>query len=262
MIKKITIIGSGNVATILGKELFRSGCSINGVWSRTLKNAMILAESLQTSGTDKFSELPGDSDLYLISVIDDAIETVVAQLSQQFGYRIFAAHTSGSFRTEVLGQYIQNSGVFYCLQTFTKNSVPDFRNIPVFISATSTFYENELQNMAQNISDCVKVIDEHQRKVLHLAAVFANNFVNHIYTVSQEILLQNNLDFKLLIPLIKESSRKIIEGSNPADIQTGPAIRRDSTIIEEHLKMLDDLPHFREIYNSVTKSLMSHHFKN
>jgi predicted short-subunit dehydrogenase-like oxidoreductase (DUF2520 family) len=261
VIKKITIIGSGNVATVLSKELYKSGSSINGVWSRTLKNAMILAESLQTFGTEKFSELPGNSDLYLVAVSDDAIESVISQLSQQFGYKIFVAHTSGSFRSEILEQYVQNSGVFYCLQTFTKNSVPDFRNIPVFVSATSTFYENELQNMAQNLSDCVKVIDEQQRKVLHLAAVFANNFVNHIYTVSQEILLKNNLDFKLLIPLVIESSRKIIEGNYPAGIQTGPAIRRDLTIIEEHLKMLEDFPHFREIYNSVTKSIMSYHYK-
>jgi len=161
----------------------------------------------------------------------------------------------------ILEQYVQNSGVFYCLQTFTKNSVPDFRNIPVFVSATSTFNENELQNMAQNLSDCVKVIDEQQRKVLHLAAVFANNFVNHIYTVSKEILLKKNLDFKLLIPLIIESSRKIIEGNDPGGIQTGPAIRRDLSIIEEHVKMLEDFPHFREIYNSVTKSLMIYHQK-
>jgi predicted short-subunit dehydrogenase-like oxidoreductase (DUF2520 family) len=261
VIKKITILGSGNVSSILGKELFKSGASINGIWSKTLKNAKILAESLQTFGTDKFSELPVNSDLYLVAVSDDAIESVVAQLSQQFGYKIFIAHTSGSFRSEVLEQYVQNSGVFYCLQTFTKETVPDFRSIPVFVSATSTFYENKLLNMAQNLSDCVKVIDEDQRKVLHLAAVFANNFVNHIYSVSQEILLKNNLDFKYLIPLIEETSRKIVEGNHPGSIQTGPAIRKDLKIIEEHLKMLEDFPQFKEIYNSLTKSLMSYHNK-
>ena len=163
MIKKITIIGSGNVATILGKELFHSGSPINGVWSRNAKNAEQLAISLQTFGTNKIADLPGNSDLYLIAVSDDAIETVAHQLSKEFGYNIFIAHTSGSFSSEILEKYVQNFGAFYCLQTFNKTSNPDFKKIPILVSATSDLYENKLMGLAQNLSDNCQIIEEKQR---------------------------------------------------------------------------------------------------
>lgn len=262
MIKKITIIGSGNVATILGKALFNCGYSINGIWSRSFENAQILASELQTFGTNLFSQLPSNSDLYLIAVRDDAIESVAINLYKEMGYNIFIAHTSGSFSTEKFEKYFNNYGVFYCLQTFTKDSILDFTKIPILITASSSGFENKLLKLAGSISDSTHLISDEQRKNIHMAAVFVNNFVNHMYTSAGVIMTQNQLDFKLLLPLIEETALKILSGKDPANVQTGPAIRNDIKIMNEHLKKLENYPLLSKIYETLSSNIRDYYQKD
>jgi predicted short-subunit dehydrogenase-like oxidoreductase (DUF2520 family) len=259
---KITIIGSGNVASVLGTELFKCGYQINGVWSRTMSNAVILADKLQTYGTDRISDLPSDSNLYLIAVKDDAIEQVAINLNKEFSYNIFVVHTSGSFSSQKFEKHFNNYGVFYCLQTFTKDSFLNFKKIPILITASSAIFEKRLLSLAENISESVHLINEDQRKNIHLAAVFVNNFVNHMYTSAHEIMTHNNLDFKLLLPLIEETTSKILEGKDPAKIQTGPAIRNDIKIITQHLEMLEKYPLLSKIYMALSTNIKEYYQKD
>lgn len=262
LIKKITIIGSGNVATVLGKALFNCGYSINGIWSRSFDNAQFLASELQTFGTNLFSQLPLNSDLYLIAVKDDAIESVAINLYKELGYNIFIAHTSGSFSTEKFEKYFNNYGVFYCLQTFIKDSVLDFKKIPILITASSISFENKLLKLAGSISDSTHLINDEQRKTIHLAAVFVNNFVNHMYTSAGVIMSQNQLDYKLLLPLIEETALKILSGKDPANVQTGPAKRNDFKIIKEHLEMLENYPLLSKIYETLSNNIKEYYQKD
>lgn len=259
MIKKITIIGSGNVATILGTVLFNSGYTINGIWSRTSENALHLASKLKTFGTNLISQLPSNSDLYLIAVNDDAIETVAHQLSMEFGYNIFIAHTSGSFSTEILANYFNNYGVFYCLQTFTKDSILDFKKIPILITASSYGDEYKLLKLAESISDSTHLKNDEQRKNIHLAAVFVNNFVNHMYTSAHEIMTNDQQEFNLLLPLIEETTLKILEGKDPSKLQTGPAKRNDNKIIGNHLEMLEKYPLLHKIYLTLSNNIKEYY---
>jgi predicted short-subunit dehydrogenase-like oxidoreductase (DUF2520 family) len=142
------------------------------------------------------------------------------------------------------------------LQTFSRDKKIDFNEIPCFITAASSKLENRLYDLASKLTDKVEFISDEQRKVLHLAAVFANNFTNHLYSISKDILLYSNLKFDYLLPLIKETTSKIAEGNSPEKCQTGPAVRNDLNTIEAHLKILDKNPEYKKIYELLTKSII------
>lgn len=258
MIESVILIGAGNLATQLALALTGKGIQVKQVYSRTIEAAKDLAGKVNADFTNDLSNLmPGD-DLYVISVKDSALEKVLMNLPTDQNRLL--VHTAGSIPMEVLSRSTNNYGVFYPLQTFSKNRNVDFSGIPICLEARDPSTLLKLQELAQRLSHSVQQINSEERKTLHLAAVFVNNFVNHFYTIGAEILHNKKLDFNLLRPLIHETAQKI-ESMTPREAQTGPARRNDQSIINDQLIMLRDQPEFQKIYNFVSQSIYNIHQK-
>lgn len=244
---RITIIGSGNVAQHLIKAFTKSELvEIVQVYSRKKEVLSSLIEFDKI--TSDFEELQ-ESDLYIIAVSDKAIADVSKQLP--FQNRI-VVHTSGAASLDVLDTK-NRKGVFYPLQTFSKNKEIDFSIIPLCLEAENTFDFRVLETVAKSISNAVFAINSDQRKALHVAAVFVNNFTNHLYQIGQEICEEHQVPFEILRPLIQETAEKI-NALNPVDAQTGPAKRNDSITIEAHLAYLTN-ENQKNIYKLLTQSI-------
>ncbi|MFC2110092.1 Rossmann-like and DUF2520 domain-containing protein [Bacteroidota bacterium] len=243
----ITLLGGGNVATHLA-DLFlqTAGIKLHQIYNRTLSSIEIFKN--RTSTTDSFENLI-DSDIYIICVSDNAIKKIADKLSNKNGLIV---HTSGSMDLEALGNQ-KRKGVFYPLQSFTKNKEVDFQSIPICLEASNTEDEILLNNLAKNISNNIYKIDSSQRKSLHVAAVFVNNFVNHLYKIGEDICQKNNIPFEILHPLILETATKL-NTLTPKQAQTGPAVRNDKETIKIHQAALN-LEH-KEIYQLLTKAIL------
>lgn len=250
---KIVILGSGNVATILGTALSKKGYEIIQVWSRDVKHAAALASLLHTAFTDSIEELDTSADLYIMAVSDDAIPVLSAQLGHLKGAVV---HTSGSTPMDVLEGHTDGFGVFYPFQTFSKSREVNFKQIPILLEASNANLMSLLTEIASSISDRVQVCSSDQRKALHIAAVFACNFTNHLYFIAQQILEENQLDFDLLRPLIVETAQKVQEFM-PDQVQTGPAVRNDLITVNSHIKQLENQPDLLKIYRLLSSRIIS-----
>lgn len=246
---KITIIGSGNVAQHLIDAFSKSkSIEIVQVFSRSQKQ---LPKNLNTNKITHNWNTLLDADLYIIAVSDDAISTVSKQLPFQ---NRFVVHTSGSTPISVLDTK-NRKGVLYPLQTFTKGKTVDFKRIPFCLEAEIENDYELLEKVAGSISDNIYKIDSQQRKALHVAAVFVNNFTNHLYQIGSEICYNNNIPFNILKPLILETAQKI-ETLLPKEAQTGPAKRNDVATINAHEQFLSE--EYQTIYKILTQSIQNH----
>ena len=248
----IVLIGSGNVSTHLGKAFQKTGNNIIQVYSKTSQAAKFLAAKLKSTYTTNLKELNPNADLYILSVKDDAIDSVLSQITINKG---IIMHTSGSVDMAVFKNKFKRFGVFYPLQTFSKTKKVNFKNIPICLEANNSNVYEQLYDLATQISTKIYAIDSNQRKKLHLAAVFACNFSNYMYTISDSILSQNDIDTELLRPLIIETANKI-KNNSPREMQTGPAKRHDLKVIENHLKLLESSPDYYSIYQILSKSIL------
>lgn len=243
---KVILLGSGNVATHLFQAFSKAeNIEVVQVFSRTISKDF--PEILQTSDFSKIKE----ADIYIICVSDTAISSVSSQL--QFENKL-VVHTSGSSDLNVL-ESKNNKGVFYPLQTFTKNKVVDFSEIPICLEAENVSDYNILEKVAKSISKNIHAISGEQRKAIHVAAVFVCNFTNHLYQIGNEICLKNSISFEILHPLIKETAEKI-QLLSPSKAQTGPAVRNDQKTIEKHIDYLTN-ENQKEIYKILTKSIQN-----
>jgi predicted short-subunit dehydrogenase-like oxidoreductase (DUF2520 family) len=254
---KICFIGAGNLATQLSKSFHENGFSISQIYSRTAKSASFLADSLNTKHTTDIGCIDIKADLYFVALKDSAVDEVLSQI--KFNNKL-VVHCSGSLPLSILEKYSENIGVFYPLQTFSKNRKIDFKSIPVFIESNSTKNEKRLLEIAHKISNSISILNSEKRKLVHISAVFACNFVNHFYTISAEILKTKDISFEILKPLILETAQKVQE-LEPENAQTGPAIRFDENIISSHLKELKGINNYAELYNSISKSIFEYHKK-
>ncbi|PCJ23689.1 MAG: oxidoreductase [Flavobacteriales bacterium] len=250
-IKTITLLGAGNVANHLGKALLNNGFSINQVYSKSIDNTYILASELNAMPCDDTKFLTNESDLYLVCIKDDFIEEIVNQLL--FTNKM-VAHTSGSVAMDILSKF-DNYGILYPLQTFSKDKEVTISDVPFCIEANNATNEQTLLELGKKLSNSVHKINSEQRKTIHLAAVFACNFSNHMYAIAENILTQNNLDFSLLKPLILETAKKV-QNNTPSTIQTGPAIRNDDDVIKNQLEMLADSKDYQDIYKLITDNII------
>ncbi len=232
---RVCIIGAGNVATHLARAL-DSISIILQVYSNNIDNARRLAGSLQSQPTaiDKLENVTYEADYYIVAVKDDAIETVARNTPASNGVW---AHTSGSVPMTVFQPYKKRYGVFYPLQTFSRDVSLDIRNVPFFIEGSSESVYDSLFKIASMISHTVCPADSERRRALHVAAVFACNFVNYMWMQADELRRQQNLDITYLKPLLDETLRKL-DSCSPAQAQTGPARRGDKQIIDKHLETL------------------------
>ncbi len=250
----ITIIGAGNMGTHLAKALQSADHKIVQVFSRTTVRARRLADTLDVSYTTKLARIRPDADLYIIAVHDDAIGEVAAQLKGIIPDKL-VVHTSGSVPSTVLQPYFERYGSFYPLQTMSIGKSVDFKSLPICTDAAQSDDADFLYQLAQTLTPKVYRITDEQRRILHVAAVFVNNFTNHLYHIAQEMLTQEGLDFDILKPLILETASKI-QAASPRDMQTGPAARGDQEVIKKHQAYLEKFPEYREVYALLTKGIL------
>ncbi len=244
----IVILGTGNVATHMFKAFQNSKATrVIQVYNHRPESLKAFENLVDT--TSSISGLKA-ADLYLLCLKDDVIEKISEQIQS---FEAIVAHTSGS--QTVLSK--PNSAVFYPLQTFSKNSPLDYSKIPICLEANSEENISILKTIASSISNQVFEIDSTQRQTLHLAAVFVCNFTNHLYKIGEDICQKDQMPFDILKALIQETSEKVNRES-PSQIQTGPAIRKDSSTIKRHLKQLKDKRH-KDIYQLLTQSIIESH---
>lgn len=247
---KVVCIGAGNVATHLSTSLQSAGARIIQVYSHTQANAAALACVLGADPIDDLSALDRSADLYVISVRDDAITTVAAALAGVAG---LVVHTSGATPLSALSGF-ERYGVLYPLQTFSKSREIAFAGIPLCLEANDAATMGDLKKVAALLGPLMYEVNSENRKALHLAAVFACNFTNHLYHLGARILQERELDFEMLRPLIQETANKV-QHALPFNMQTGPAIRDDQATIKRHVEELHDMPELAALYEILSNSI-------
>jgi len=249
---RICLIGAGNLATQLGIALSENGHEIVQVWSRTSERARQLASKLNCEYTTELFSISYNADIYILAISDTALENV---LSQRDWSDTIVVHTAGSTPMNILTPYCKNFGVFYPFQTFTVDKKVDFGQIPICIEANTSQNLEVLIKLAQSITQNIRFLDSEQRRQIHLAAVFACNFVNHFYAIGEELLKEKGIDFEILKPLILETAAKMTY-QTPESSQTGPANRNDIITMNKHLAMLGEHPDLKNLYSIISERII------
>jgi predicted short-subunit dehydrogenase-like oxidoreductase (DUF2520 family) len=249
---RITLIGSGNVATHLGAAFKNAGHQIVQVYSRNPQNAAMLAYNVKAEPVDDLELLNPDTNLFVISVRDDAIGGIAEKLA---GYSKLIVHTSGATSIEAIRLFTDQAGIFYPLQTFSKNKEVNFNTVPLCIEGADEEITRQLQTLAWTISQNVYKVDSAQRRILHLTAVFACNFPNYLYYAAGLLLKEHDLDFDMLRPLILETAEKV-QAHLPQDVQTGPAVRNDRQTMDAHLQLLAQNAELQEVYKLLSQLII------
>lgn len=250
----VSVIGTGNLATHFCRSLTSSDFPIQRVYSRSLKRAeKFIADNKLTAKAVSGSTL-FDTDLVLICTSDDAIESFVN--AHQFGNKTTIVHCSGTISVEVLDQpHVNEFGVLYPLQTFTKSRLVDFSKVTGFVESKNPESKQKIEALAWSLGMIVTPIDSESRRQLHIAAVFASNFTNCLYSIADDLLQPLGLDLSVMEPLVKESQAKALSmGPKPA--QTGPAKRGDSKTLEKHLNSLQD-PKVKALYELISDRIQA-----
>lgn len=245
---KILIIGAGNVATNVGLGLKQAGYEMVGCFSRSIESACLLAKTLDCLIVHDLQNLP-KHDLILVCVPDTSIADVIAHLPSTSNI----AYTSGTISLDELSNS-HKIGVFYPLQTFTKNKQIDVKTVPFFVESNDESLENLLLILAKHIGLRAEITSSEQRKQLHIAAVFMNNFTNHLAYLAKQHVEKHELSWENLLPLLAETFSKL-NTESPKDIQTGPARRNDLNVIEKHVSALSG--NEKEIYKAITNSILN-----
>lgn len=253
--QSVSFIGAGNLAWHLAPALDNMGYIVREVYSRNLSHARELTKRLYQAETKPNLDFSSSSShIFIIAVSDDAIQSIAQEVVLPDSAVL--VHTSGSQPLSILGYAATpNIGVFYPLQTFSKGKRVDFQQIPIFIESETSDAAPELKKMAEAISKNVKSISSTERKALHVAAVFASNFTNHMLTISKDLLERHNLDFTILKPLISETLNKSL-AIGPDQSQTGPAVRGDLEILDKHLEFLKNDESLAAIYKHVSQHII------
>lgn len=248
---KIVLIGAGNVATHFGMALKKAKHEILQVYSRSESSSKELSKRLRSKYTTDVKSILTSADLYIISISDHAIKDFLKSFTTK---NKIIVHTSGSVAIKIFGKKFKRHGVIYPLQTFSKERNIRFNEVPLLIEASNAATFSSIATLAGTVSPFVFEMSSSERKLVHLAAVFANNFSNHLFVQAEKILMKKNIPFPLLGPLMHETVIKAIKIS-PRAAQTGPAKRGDSKIIEEHLAMLEKEPALQKIYKLLSESI-------
>jgi len=249
---QIVIIGSGNVATVLGGKLQEAGHRIVQVFSRRPEHAMRLARELRCEHVSRWEYIYRDADLYIAALSDDALWTLHSEISLPGK---LVVHTGGAVPREVLLKVSANSGVLYPLQSLRKELRP-YPEIPLLVDANLKPDLDRIFDVARSISGQVQAADNDTRLRLHVAAVLVNNFTNHLYVLAEEYCRKEGADFNMLLPLIRETALRLTM-IPPRDAQTGPAIRGDEATIGRHLELIGGYKDIKEVYTLITRQIQS-----
>ena len=249
---KISIIGTGNVATVLSKLMFAKNHSILQVYGRNIDSATVLANEVNAQAISILDELNNNADIYLIAIADKSIENLCKQINVD---NKIVLHTAGSVSKNILQNCSSNYGILYPVQSLRK-SMDINASIPFLIDANNEETKNKIEIFAKSISNKVEFGDDDKRLKLHAAAVFACNFVNYMYLQSANFCQENNIDFSLLQPLIEETATRL-RTSHPSEVFTGPAVRKDFETIEKHLQQLSSNPNAQSLYKQISDMIMN-----
>jgi predicted short-subunit dehydrogenase-like oxidoreductase (DUF2520 family) len=246
-----TLVGAGNVAWHMGRALSQNGYVIKQVLDRTASSSKQLARELKAESSGTPEDGTDGTDACLICVSDDAITSVIKQLKPG---NCLLMHSAGSVPLDVFRNNAANYGVLYPLQTFTKGRPLDYSRIPILIEANTPENLSMINQIASSVSHHVMEANSTQRLFIHLAAIFASNFSNHMYALAEKLAGEYNMPFDLLKPLIAETTAKAMDMS-PLKAQTGPALRGNVKVIEKHLELLKDHPRLQELYRMISEDI-------
>lgn len=250
---KVVLVGAGNLATNLGKALLESGHEVLQVYSRTMESASKLATLVGASGITDVSQVRDDADVYVLSVKDSVLGELARKVCKGKEGKVFL-HTAGSMPMDIFQGSAIHYGVLYPMQTFSKQKTVDFSKIPCFTEANDDYAHDKIAALANSLTTRVYELSSENRKFLHLAAVFACNFVNHCYSLSHELLEAHGIPFDVMLPLIDETAAKVHE-LPPQNAQTGPAVRFDENVIRKQAALLNDKPLTKDIYEKMSVSI-------
>lgn len=255
---RITLIGAGRVATHLAKVLHTQH-QIVQIFSRNLLNAQELAEKINAHAINQVEQLTQDTDLVIIAVSDQAIQSVIKSIHGYLSNNLIV-HTSGSTNLQILEEVHPRSGVFYPLQTFSREREVDWKETPLFVEASDHQDLIFLTALANSLSQRVYQYSSKQRQTLHLAAVFACNFSNYCYDMAKQVVDAEQVDFSLLFPLILETANKAV-ANDPKEMQTGPAMRGDENILKMHTHLLAESNQLdlEQVYELMSNGILKRH---
>jgi predicted short-subunit dehydrogenase-like oxidoreductase (DUF2520 family) len=249
----ISFAGAGRVAGALCRELYSAGHKIDLVVSESGNYGQGLAGECQAEWSDKL-KFAGKTDIIIVAVPDHKLAEVLGKI--ECNPATIVVHTAGSFGIDLFPEKIERRGVFYPLQTFSQGRKVVFKEVPFFIESNDNFSSGILYDLAGSLGAVVYQTDAEHRRQIHLAAVFANNFSNHMLASAKEVAARAGFSFDVLCPLISETFSKAIE-SGPENAQTGPAVRNDLNTIEKHLGLLSFSPRLSRLYSEVTQSIIN-----
>lgn len=229
---RIVLIGRGRLASNLQRALLKADHEVASINSRTLE------------------DMPSEADAYILAVKDSALKEVAAAAAKGRETQVFF-HTAGSIPMTLFQGMAHHYGVIYPMQTFSKERLVDFAEIPTFVEASDEKAMAVARQLTESITHHVYELSSDDRQYLHLAAVFACNFVNHCYAMAAEILEQHGMSFDIMLPLIDETARKVHQ-LHPLDAQTGPAVRYDENVIRHHVQLLHDHPFMKDLYERLS----------
>ncbi len=250
--KRVVVIGSGNVAEILAEAIADgSGYALVQIYARNRERGEYIAGKVGCRWTDDPQSL-AEADIYLIAVSDTAVGPIARMLD--FGGAV-VAHTAGSVSIDELSGCSEHTGVFYPLQSFTAGRSLDLHGVPFFIEGSSDRALEALRDLGNALSGRVIEIHSEERKRLHLAAVFVSNFANHMFALGENLLEEYGLSAEWIKPLMRETADKALHASSAATVQTGPARRNDLVTQKKHLELLQDRPQMQQLYKMISQSI-------
>lgn len=248
----ISIIGSGNVATVFGRRLLEANHTIDQVCSRNLAHAEKLGGELLAGAIDRLEDLRPGADVYILATADPAIKEAASKL--RLGDAL-VLHTAGALPLDTLAPVSSRYGVLYPLQSVRKEVEYHIR-IPLLVDGNTEAVRAEVLALAGGISDMVKEVGDAERLTLHIGGVLVNNFPNYLYGLTREYARGQGVDFALLQPLIAETARRL-EHYEPSQVQTGPAVRGDQDAIRLHLEKLEAYPKLKRWYDLFSDEMLN-----
>jgi predicted short-subunit dehydrogenase-like oxidoreductase (DUF2520 family) len=256
VLRNISFAGAGRVTHSLCKELYRIGHTIDLIVSETEKNGRLLSSSCKALWSEELV-FPDSTEIIIVAVPDQQLKNVLKKIKCY--PETIVVHTAGSIGIDVFPDRIKHNGVFYPLQTFSKERIVEFHELPFLIESPDEKTISVLKGLAESLGGPVHFVDTNHRRRLHLAAVFASNFTNHMLTLSKELSIMSGFSFDILKPLITETIMKALE-NGPENSQTGPALRNDKDTFEKHLELLSFSSELQQIYREMTGSIISYYF--
>lgn len=251
---QIVLIGSGNAATALGHLCYRGGNKILQVFGRNRDSTTELAKVLEAEPVFAWEAITREADLYIVALPDSVVPTIYEHFTLQKG---LVVHTAGAVPMDALKKVARNYGVLYPLQSLHKK-IMAYSNIPLLVDGNTTEDKTLIADFAATLSGKVGYANDEQRAKMHVAAVWVNNFANHLYTIAWDYCAREGLDFSLLLTMMEQTVNRIHIGK-PADFQTGPAIRGDDQTMQKHITLMEGMPEAQALYSQLSAAIAAYH---